>query len=60
MRTRFLRRLLDLIAEPPRVYTGRHTTRTPIPTRIGGFAVEAWVWDTWADIAARHGIEDQP
>ena len=55
MRAR-LRRLLDFIVEPPHTYEGRHAG-PPAPTPIHGFAVETWVWDTWADIAERHGIE---
>ena len=53
-RLRALVARLDRLAQPP--YEGRHTG-PPAPTPIHGFAVETWVWDTWAAIAERHGIE---
>ncbi len=57
MRTR-LRRLLDLIVEPPRTYSGRHLPSVPTTPRHRPIGVDEWVSIRWADIAARHGIED--
>ncbi len=52
-----LRRLLDRTVEP--VYSGRYAVGVPVDLpRVDGFAVDAWVAATWADIATRHGIED--
>ena len=60
MRAR-LRRLLDRTVEPVYSATGRHAIGSPLDLpRVDGFDVEQWVADTWADIATRHGIEDQP
>lgn len=57
MRTR-LRQLLDRIVEP--TYTGRHTYGTPTTPPRRPIGIDEWVSIRWADIAARHGIEDQP